>query len=196
MRILLFDYHNFLNQKNIVFTNDSDFFYTEVLNKNYNILIVNFNFYEEVREIHRFFKGYLIFVGDYIDEVIYKKSLEIGDFYYSYEEYYKLNLRLNYLKKKVLKLKSSIFKFKDLLFNFDTEELYQNSHPVNITNAQIELLKVLIINRDKYLTSVDIVESCETISSIESVKVLIFNLRKLGFTISNKKNLGYKLEEK
>jgi DNA-binding response OmpR family regulator len=189
--ILLYNYSDFLHKD---FVSESEEFFSKVLNKKYDILVINFDFYKDLMEVRNYIKGYIIFFAEYIDEVVYKKALEVGDFCYDYNEIYKLNLRIKYLEKKILKLNSSIFKFNDLLFNFNTKELYKNKQNIKLTQAENELLQTLIKNRDRYIDKLEILDECENIGSIDSIKVLIANLRKLGFVINNKKNLGYKLE--
>ena len=189
--ILLYNYSDFLHKD---FVSESEEFFSKVLNKKYDILVINFDFYKDLMEVRNYIKGYIIFFAEYIDEVVYKKALEVGDFCYDYNEIYKLNLRIKYLEKKILKLNSSIFKFNDLLFNFNTKELYKNKQNIKLTQAESELLQTLIKNRDRYIDKLEILDECENIGSIDSIKVLIANLRKLGFVINNKKNLGYKLE--
>ncbi len=124
---------------------------------------------------------------------IYKKALEVGDFCYQYSEYDKLILRLEYLQKKCLNSKTSIYKFGELLYNYTTGELYKNSLSVSLSTAEKELLRVLIKHKDKYLSKEDILSECDHIESEDSVKVLISHLRKKGINIQNCKNLGYKI---
>jgi len=198
MKILYFDYVDslFYEKFGKKFVNDIDDFYDEIINKKYDVLILNFDFLPYFLEIKKFFKGYVIFICDNIDELIYKKSLEYGDYCYTYDETYKIKYRLNYLEKRIFKNKRNIIKFKDYTINLQRKEIYKNLLPFNITPAQKELLFYLLENRQRYISRNEILENCENINSIDSVKVLISDLRKLGFNIVNKKNFGYKIELK
>ena len=102
---------------------------------------------------------------------------------------------MEYLQKKLLKSKATVYKSGNLLYNFNTNELYKNSMPVKLSGAEKELLKTLIKHRNTYLSKNDILMECDSIESESSIKVLISHLRKIGFEIINQKNLGYKLKE-
>jgi DNA-binding response OmpR family regulator len=174
---------------------DENEFYDRVLNKKYDVLILSFDFFAEFINIKDYIKSTVIFLTSYCDEHIYKKVLEVGDYCYKWEEYEKLLIRLNYLQKKILKSKTTVYKQGNLLYNFNTHELYINSEPVKLSNAENELLKTLIKNKNTYLSKEDILMECDSIDSESSIKVLISHLRKLGVNIENQKNLGYRLKE-
>jgi len=195
MKIFLFDYQQSLNGSNITFTNSVNEFYETFLDYHYDILVVNFDFYAEVKEFVSVYNGYIIFLCNYSDELIYKKSLDIADYCYSYDELFKLKHRIEYLKRKIYKVRGSIYKYKNLLYNFNTNALYKDSQIVKLTKAQQELIELLIKNRNNFLSNDDIVNICAYIGSKASIKVIISSIRKLGFDIISKQNLGYKLKE-
>jgi len=194
MRILVFrvDYVN--KNYDLEYVYDVDEFYTKVLNKKYDVLIVDFDLFEFVSEVKRFFEGKIIFISSFIDELVYKKSLEIGDFCYDFNELWKVDFRLKYLQKELLNLNSNIFKYKDLIFDLKRKVLYKDKKEVSLSPAERELLKLLVVNKS-YLNKDFILNNCENIESESSIKVLISKLRQLGFDIVNQKNLGYKLKE-
>ncbi|MEO1927963.1 MAG: winged helix-turn-helix domain-containing protein [Nautiliaceae bacterium] len=191
MRVLNFSFLDIPNAKKV----DEESFFDEVLNKKFDVLVVDFNYFKEYLEIKDFVKSTIIFLAYECNVFIYKKALEVGDYCYSYNEYEKLLIRLRYLKKKVLNSTNFVFKFGDLLYNFNARELYKSSIPVKLSGAEKELLETLIKNRNRYLSKEEILQECESIESLDSIKVLISHLRKLGFEIVNQKNLGYKLKE-
>ena len=195
MKVFLLDYQNRINDLKVNFVNDVDIFYDTFLDNYYDILIANFDFYADVKEFKSIYKGKIIFLCSYCDELIYKKALDIADYCYSYDELYKLKYRIEYIKKKIYKLRSSIFKYKNLLYNFNTSTLYQDSQEIKTTRAQQELIELLIKNRNNFLSNDHIVNLSSHIGSIASIKVIISSLRKLGFDIISKQNLGYKLKE-
>lgn len=195
MRIFLFDYTPRLEGLNITFVNNSYEFYELFLNQQYDVLIANFDFFNEVKEIINVYNGYIIFLSKICDELIYKKALEIADFCYSYDEVFKLKYRLEYLKRKIYNMQGSIFKHKELLYNCNLNRLYKKNQELDLTKAQQEVLELLIKNRNNYLNSEYIVNASPFIGSKNSIKVIISSLRKLGFDIISKQNLGYKLKE-
>jgi len=196
MRILCFsDFHIEFNKFDFTYVYDENDFYEKILNKKYDVVIVSFNYFPQFLEIKQFVNSYTLFVNDYCDSFIYKKVLEVADFCYRYDEMEKLYYRLEYLQKKLLKTKASVYKSGDLLYNFNTNELYKNSKPVKLSSAEKELLRTLIKHRNTYLSKEDILMECDNIESESSIKVLISHLRKLGLNIENQKNMGYKLKD-
>jgi len=194
VRILIFGVEYTNRDYDLEYVYEVDEFYAKVLNKKYDVLIVNFDLFEFVSEVKRFFEGEIIFISSFIDELVYKKSLEIGDFCYHFNELWKVDFRLKYLQKELLNLNSNIFKYKDLIFDLKRKVLYKDKKEVFLSPAERELLKLLVVNRN-YLSKDFILSNCESIESEGSIKVLISKLRQLGFDIVNQKNLGYKLKE-
>ena len=197
MRVLCFTTFDLkLKRFDCMYATSENDFYERVLNKKFDVIIVSFEFFSEFLEIKEYINSTIIFLTDYCDIQIYKKTLEVGDFCYQYLEYDKLLYRLEYLQKKLLKSKATVYKSGNLLHNFNTNELYKNSMPVKLSSAEKELLKTLIKHRNTYLSKVDILMECDNIESEASIKVLISHLRKLGLNIENQKNLGYKINLK
>ena len=177
--------------KAIVFEQED--FFNEVLKEKYKILIINFDFLKDFLEIKKFFEGYVIFVYQTYGFLEYKKALEIGDFFYTYDEIWKLKLRLEYLKKK-LNIKD-IYKIKDFIINIKDKVVFRDNKLLKMSKAEFELLKLLLLNKDKFITKDFILENINEINSFDTIKVLISKLRKLGFEIETLKNLGYKIKE-
>ncbi|GAB6044999.1 hypothetical protein JCM11957_05970 [Caminibacter profundus] len=194
MKVLIFDYEDIYEFEK-KFVDNCDDFFNEVFKSKIDVLIINIDFLECLKEIKKFFNGYIIFISKFIDAYIYKKSLENGDYCYNYDEIYKIPVRLEYLKRKILNIRGSVYKYKNFIINFNTKEVYQNLELVKLTPAEKDLLFFLIKNRNRYVSKDEIIESSEIIESIDSVKVIISSLRKIGFEIINQKNFGYKLKE-
>ena len=174
---------------------DEDSLYNEILSKHYDILIINFDFLSFFLEINKFFKGKIIFVYSFVDELIYKKALEIGDYFYTFNEMWKIRYRLKYIAKKVLNQKNSVFIFSDLMFNLKTNTLYKNRNLIKLSPAESDILKLLIKNKNRFISKEFILENSENLDNISSIKVMISKLRRVGFKIENQKNLGYKIKE-
>ena len=193
MKILSFGV-DIKNEKfEIEYALEEEEFFKKVLSKKYDILIINFNFLSSFLEIKRFFDGVVIFVYDFVDGLIYKRALEVGDYFYLFSEMWKIDFRLEYIAKKLNKKR--VFIFKDLVFDLKTKELYKNRENVKLTPAEKDILEFLIRNRNSYISKEFILENSENIDNISSIKVLISKLRKLGFNIDNQKNLGYRIKE-
>jgi len=197
MKILCFTPFDLkLKKFDCMYALDENDFYEKILNRKYDVIIVSFDFYSEFINIKDYVHSTVVFLNSYCDSFIYKKVLEVGDYCYTYAEFDKFFLRLEYLQKKILKSKSTVYKRDNLLYNFNTNELYIDSKPVKLSSAENELLKTLIKNKNTYLSKEDILMECDSIESIDSIKVLISHLRKLGIEIENQKNLGYKIKER
>ncbi|GAB6074782.1 winged helix-turn-helix domain-containing protein [Nautilia lithotrophica] len=196
MRILCFvNYEIKFNKFDVYYAKDENDFYDKIINKKFDVLIISFDYYSEYLNIKDYINYKVIFLTTFCDSYIYKKILEVADYCYLTHEYDKLIIRLEYLQKKILKSKSTIYKKGNILYNFNTNELYINSEPIKLSSAENELLKTLIKNKNMYLSKEDILMQCDSIESEASIKVLISHLRKLGIDIENQKNLGYKIKE-
>ena len=195
MKILIFGVEFGCSDFECKYVFDEEKFFHEILYKHYDVLIINFDFLSSFLEVNRFFKGAVVFVYTFTDELIYKKALEVGDYFYTFEEIWKIPYRLKYISKKILNQKSNIFIFNNLVFNLKTKELYKNRVNIKLSPAERDVLKLLIENKNRFLSKEFIVENCENIDNISSIKVIISNLRKTGFEIDNQKNLGYKIKE-
>ncbi|NPA28206.1 MAG: hypothetical protein GXN91_04095 [Epsilonproteobacteria bacterium] len=191
MRVAILE-KNELPLKGVLLSSVDEFFSSS---EKFDILIIGFDFFGEVYEIRNFFKGYIIFLSPSIDRLIFKKALEVGDFCYTYSELYKVEYRLEYLKRRIYKTASSTFKYRDILYNFNTKTLYKGRMLISLTLAQQELLELLIKYRGRFLSLEDIVDLSSAIGSASSVKVIISSLRKIGFKIISKQNQGYQLKE-
>ncbi|WP_456479020.1 winged helix-turn-helix domain-containing protein [Nautilia sp.] len=197
MKILFFTVFKInIDRFECTYINEENDFYDAVLNKKFDVIVISFDFYSNYLEIRKYVNSQVIFLTEYCDLQIYKKVLEVADYCYLYGEYDKLMLRLEYLRKKILNSASSVYKSGNMLYNFSTNEVYINSEPVKLSNAEKELLRTLIKNRNIYISKEDILMECDNIESESSIKVLISHLRKLGINIENQKNYGYKLKER
>ena len=193
MKILIFGVDFKCENYSVKYVTDEDEFFDEIIFRHYDVIILDFNLLSSFLEVYKNFKGAVVFVSGFVDELIYKKALEVGDFFYTYNEIWKISYRLKYIAKKLLK--RDVFVFKDLVFNLKTKMLYKQRVPVKLSPAEREILEMLINNKNRFISKRYILENSENIDNISSVKVIISNLRKLGFDIENQKNLGYKIKE-
>ena len=185
MKILVFGLDLDIKAK---FVYSEEEFFDEIF-KDIDVLIINFSFLGSFLEVRNYFKGKVIFVYYYVDELIYKKALEYGDFLYTYEELWKIPYRLKKIQKSI---GAETFKFKDLLYNFKTKSLFKNGLLIKLSDAERDILESLIKSQG-FVSKLDLMEKSENVESIDSVKVLISRLRRLGFEIENQKNLGYRI---
>ena len=193
MKILIFGVDFRCENYDVKYVYDENEFFDEIVFKHYDVVIVDFNFLSLFLEIYENFKGIGIFVNSFVDEIIYKRALETGDFFYTYDEIWKIPYRLKYIAKKLSK--KEVFVFKDLIFSLKTKMLYKNRNCVKLSPAERDVLYLLIQNKDRFIPKEFILENSENIDNISSIKVIVSKLRKLGFEIENQKNLGYQIKE-
>ena len=124
MKILSFGVDFKSNNFEIEYVLDEEEFFNKIIFKDYKVLIINFYYLSSFLEVKNYFKGEVIFFYHYVDEMIYKKALEFGDYFYTFDEIWKLDFRLKHLSKKLNQ--KDIFIFNDLVFNLKTKELYKN----------------------------------------------------------------------
>lgn len=194
MKILVFNVNFYPEDFEYKIVYNEEKFFDELVYKHYDVVIIHFSNLSLLLDVE--FKGIVIFINDYVDEVVYKRALEVGDFLYTNEEIWKIPFRLKYIAKKFLNQKSNVFVFKDLIYNLKTKELYKNRELVKISPAKKDILDILIRNRDRFVSKEYILENSDNIDTISSIKVLISKLRQLGFDIENQKDFGYKLNSK
>ena len=193
MKVLIFGVDFRCKNYDVKYVYDENEFFDEVVFRHYDVIIVDFSFLSSFLEVYENFEGVVIFINSFVDELVYKKALEIGDFLYSYDEKWKISYRLKYIAKKLSK--KDVFVYKDLIFNLKTKMLYKNRNPIKLSPAERDILELLIQNKNRFISKDFILENSKNIDTISSIKVIISNLRKLGFNIKNQKNLGYKIKE-
>jgi len=196
MKIAVFsDFDIYLENFEAIYAKEEEEFFDLVLNKKRDVLIVSVNYLKAFLEIKRYINAYVIFITDVCNDVMYKKVLEFGDDCFLYYEK-KIVYRLAYLRKKMIKSNSDVYKNGDILYNFNTKTLYINSEPIVLSRAEKELVETLIKYNDSFIDKYGILEECDSINNVDSIKVLISKLRKIGLEIDSIKNLGYKLKTK
>jgi len=156
----------------------------------YDVAVIDFVFFEEIRCIRDYFTGPILFIDEYIDELHLKRALEVGDYYFLYHEESRIRCQLRHLERKLHG--NRIYRSGNLYFDRLHGRLFIGSKEHPLTKTESELLQRLtqkeLVTYDELLDGV--------VSSKESLKVLIFRLRKLGFEIRSIKNVGYKLLKK
>jgi len=143
-----------------------------------------------------------IFLTSYKDKVTLKKGFENGadDFLTKPFDMDELILRINSLMKRVKK--QNHISLGNVEFNFDNKEVKVDSEAVKFSLKALELFELFYQNNNSIVTKEMIINRLWTANesySEGSIRVYVNSIKKLfvdktSFTISNIKNIGYKIE--
>jgi len=152
--------------------------------KPYNLYIVNFIFYNTMKELKEAGDTTpTIFIDEYYNIFNLKKSFMIGDDYMVkpllIEE---LSIRVGYHYKKIIKQSSNIIRYKDFFYHNSSKQLYLKNKKVKLSPNEIKILALLLSNITQPLSKNFIFETIES-NSDGSLRVYISKLKKLGFDI-------------
>ena len=155
----------------------------------FDVAVVDFGYYQELKDIKEFSDVYVIFVDLYFDPLHLRRALEAGDYYFLYEEALRIKEQIDYLRRRLYG--GRVFRYKDLFFDRTKGRLYKGNREIPLTRAEQELIKRL--TNQSVVKYEDVVG--DVVSTRDSLKVLIVRLRKLGFDIVSRKNIGYELKK-
>lgn len=155
-----------------------------------DVVLVDFFFFEETKDIKEYFDGVVIYVDEQFQELPCKRALESGDYYFMYHESTRIYYQLQYLKNRLFGKR--VFRFKDLYFDRENRRLFIKNKERTLSKTEAELL--VRLTRGDLVTFDELIED-KVVASRESLKVLIYRLRKVGFSIESVKNLGYRLKK-
>ncbi|BCD67475.1 response regulator transcription factor [Nitratiruptor sp. YY09-18] len=158
----------------------------------YDLLLADFAFFGTISQYKNLF-SYIILLTNMCDEQSYARALQIADDCILWQESKKIEARISYYQKKLYNLQNAIFSYRDLRFDVKRGELFKGRDHIALSNAQKELLLLLLKNMGSYVQKHTILQECDSINSENSIKVLIAKLRGLGFTIESQPSQGYKI---
>ena len=155
----------------------------------FDVAVVDFDYFGHLKDIRDYFFGPILFVDSFFDPLHLRRALEVGDYYFLYDEPLRVREQLIYLRRRLFG--ERIFRYKDLFFDKAKGRLYKGNQEIPLTKAEQELIK--------RLTNYDVVKYEDVVGDVvstkDSLKVLIVRLRKLGFDIKSRKNIGYELKK-
>jgi DNA-binding response OmpR family regulator len=169
--------------------------YKKTFKNRYDFYIFDFSGYSILKELKKSGdKTISIFLSDFEDFNSQKKAYEIADDFFKKSCTYieEIKIKIEYYIKKIYNL-SKIIKYKDIYFNHNSNIIYKKEQKIELTTLEKELLILFFKNKNRYLTKDELLELLSITNG--SLKVKITHLRKIGFDIKNKRNLGYKLKE-
>lgn len=127
-------------------------------------------------------KGFEYGADDYI-----KKPFDIDE----------LLIRINAQIKKSFKSYQETIVYKDITFNITTKNITKNNLQIHLSPTQLSLFELFIKNINKPISKEDILYHIykDEEGSEASMRVQLTKLKKLGLDITNKRAIGYTLEE-
>ena len=132
-------------------------------------------------DIESLTKGFDLGADDYI-----KKPFDTDE----------LIVRINTQIKKTFKTHNHIIKYKDIIYDIDTDIISKNKKQLLLSPTELKLFELFIKNINNTLSKEDILYHIHNgdIGSEAALRVQISKLKKIGLNITNKRGIGYKLE--
>jgi cell division protein FtsI (penicillin-binding protein 3) len=133
-------------------------------------------------------------VDEFEDFNSQKKAYKIADDFFKKSCTYieEIKIKIEYYIKKIYNL-SKIIKYKDIYFQHNSNVIYKKEQKIELTTLEKELLILFFKNKNRYLNKFELLELLSITAG--TLKVKITQIRKLGFEIENKREIGYKLKE-
>ena len=177
-------YRTLFPNSNITIVTSEEEILSSTYSKSYNLYIVNFIFYNAIKELKAAEdRTTTIFIDDYYNISNLKQAFTIGDDYLVkpllFEE---LKIRVEYHCKKVFQHNSNIIRYKDFFYHNATKQLYLKNQKVKLSPNEIKILGLFLSKIEQPLSKNFIFETIES-NSDGSLRVYISKLKKLGFAI-------------
>jgi DNA-binding response OmpR family regulator len=169
--------------------------YKKTYKNKYDFYIFDFSGYSILKELKQSGdKTISIFLSEFEDFNSQKKAYKIADDFFkkSYTYIEEIKIKIEYYIKKIYNL-SEIIKYKDIYFHTKSNIIYKNEQKIELTALEKELLILFFKNKNRYLNKDELLELLSITKG--SLKVKITKLRKLGFKIENKREIGYILKD-
>jgi len=200
MKILIYDnsWSEFLKNLpfELYFAYNEDEVYEKTFNQKFDFYIFDFvdgyNVLDNLRQSGD--ETIAIFLSTIETFEAQKKAYKIADEFFKKSSTYveEIRIKIDYFVKKFLKL-DDIIKYNSIYFNRKLRVIYKDSKKIELTNLEYDLLILFFRNKDRYLSVYELMDILHVTKG--SLKVKISHLRKIGFEIENKKEIGYKLKE-
>ena len=187
-------YSSIFPHYNITIASSSEEILDLTYENNYNLYIVNFYFYNIIKELKECGDNTTtIFIDDYYDILHLKKSFLIGDDYLIQplilEE---LQIRVDYHYRKIFK-NGNIIKYKNFFYHISSKQLYLKNDKIKISPNETKLLELFLSNLNKPVSKDRIYDTLQT-QSYGSLRVYISKLKKIGLEITyDRANSSYTL---
>jgi DNA-binding response OmpR family regulator len=169
--------------------------YKKTYKNKYDFYIFDFSGYSILKELKQSGdKTISIFLSEFEDFNSQKKAYKIADDFFKKSCTYieEIKIKIEYYIKKIYNL-SEIIKYKNIYFHTKSNIIYKNEQKIELTALEKELLILFFKNKNRYLNKDELLELLSITKG--SLKVKITKLRKLGFKIENKREIGYILKD-
>lgn len=152
--------------------------------KDYDLFIVNYYFYDTMLELENYNKNtQIVFVDEYYDITHLKNAFVIGDDYMTKPLNLKeLEIRINHKYKKLFSIKSTIISYRNFFFHKNTRQLFLKDKLIKLTPNELKLVEFFLLYIEKPLTK-DMLYNVLNSYSDGTLRVYISRLKKVGFNI-------------
>ena len=199
MKILIYDneWREFLQYLpyEVFFAENEDEVYQLTYDKNFDFYIFDFEIgYSVLKNLRESGdKTIAIFISNLETFDAQKKAYKIADDFFKKSSTYveEIKIKIDYFIRKYFNLEE-IIKYKNLYFNRKLRLIYTDNKKIELTNLEYDLLILFFKNKNQYIPKDIIIDRLNITEG--SLKVKISNLRKIGFDIENKQEIGYILE--
>jgi len=199
MKILIYDneWREFLQYLpyEVFFAENEDEVYQLTYDKNFDFYIFDFEIgYSVLKNLRESGdKTIAIFISNLETFDAQKKAYKIADDFFKKSSTYveEIKIKIDYFIRKYFNLEE-IIKYKNLYFNRKLRLIYTDNKKIELTNLEYDLLILFFKNKNQYISKEEIIDRLNITEG--SLKVKISNLRKIGFDIENKQEIGYILE--
>jgi len=201
MKILIYDneWSEFLKNLpyDLTFASDEDEVYEITFKQKFDFYIFDFESgYSVLKNLRESGDETITIILSHLETFdAQKKAYTVADDFFKKSSTYveEIKIKIDYYIRKYFHL-DDIIRYKDIYIHRKLRLMYKDNKKIELTNLDYDLLILFFKNKDSYLSKemlIDILNITEG-----TLKVKISNLRKLGFDIENKKEIGYRLEEK
>ncbi|NPA55428.1 MAG: response regulator transcription factor [Epsilonproteobacteria bacterium] len=179
----------------LTFVRSEDEVYEQTYNGNFDFYLFDFDVGFNALQSLRDYKDETISIFISYDESFkaQKKAYTICDDFFKKSVTYieEIRIKIDYYIAKYMQVQE-VIKYNDIYFHTQLHHLYKNGKKITLTNLENELLIMFFKNRGKYIPK-DVIYDRFNITD-GTLRVKLSNLRKLGFDIQNKRDLGYILQ--
>jgi len=151
---------------------------------NYDIIIINYFFIENIKELKSYLNNTkIVFIDDYYDIKHLEQSLKVGDEYIInalvYEE---IAIRINYIYRQIYKTKNSVIKFSNFFYKTNTKQLYLKDKLIKLSPNELKLVHFFILNISQPIDKNRLYELLNNFND-GTLRVYISRLKNIGLNM-------------
>jgi DNA-binding response OmpR family regulator len=192
---LTFTAKNIFNNYYVDIAYSIDDVYNFTYENNYDIIIINYYFYDAIKDLkNSLSENIIMFVDEYYDISHIKKTFDIADNYLVKplltEE---LQIKVNYYYKRLTAKQCNVIKYKDFFYHINLKQLFKNNSKIKVTPNELKLIESFLTHLNQPL-NIDFLYDRISSYSNGTLRVYISKIKKIGFSIVyDRSSLSYTL---